>query len=1055
MSVKYNFLENEPIGQDLFEGKSQERIAKVIVDIVKDEKFKVIGIDGGWGTGKSNLVKMVDGLLPDHKFFLYDVWGHQEDEQRKAILVELTDFITKEGSTIVNNKTNWEKNLEILLANTKETTTVNQPYLSVGFIFSLFSIVYVPTVNVFKDSIVDFFEIQALFWKLLLVLFPMVIVLGIYIYHLIREWYKKTGFWKAFKLSSQETFQVYTNRQKVDTRVETISENQPSVRDFRNWMTKIDNDLGENNLVLVFDNFDRLPKKHILSIWSVIHVFFAETKYKKIKIIIPFDRLHIKNAFKELNGTEKDYANDYINKTFDIIYRVAPPILSSWKLFFSDNWVKAFPNYDKAEYIKVEQAYEVFRPEITPRELIAFINEVVSLKLLNDAIPDRYIAIFVLNQEHIIAHPLKAITELDYLKSLDEFYHFDDDFQKFITALTFQIEPENALEVVYRKQLKNAFLNEDFESFNGLMETSVFSRIIYSVINELEDLKSPVLVLNQLSPNEQFSETLLLELWDIVFYKLKDKSSNNGLLEDYQKIVLQNVRLANRIQWLNEILTHLSEFEGFKSIYYSKAIDELETLNTSANLELDILGSLKSKKVSPDDFIELVDDKKNDYSRYKISCDDKNLDNHLVGVTMEDTLKINFLEFYSSPTKLVKFKSHLIKLATENKSNIKNLEKIIELLKLVSNDLIKPFLDDPELYSLMSQLDIKEPFYADLTAMKITLGVANHPNYQATYNKALQARDSSFNIRVSEKIKYYIDYDDCLIKSLEFDSPMLKSVIQLMIQPDYKQGDFNRINVLDNFNRLVTHNKLDGKLLFKKLDEGFKNDTPFAFEYVWSLTDDVFENAVQSETEIAKVLISVIISHFEVMNATNWKEKFQDLSSREFKVLKVLNYSSWNGFALEEFKDKLIEITSAGTTDNFETINFLLKSFEEGRKDLTNTFKDIRDKLILNGNITEEIFLNFGKWLFKYGGLDEKSADVLRTMIKTSFLDSEECLKLLLELSPEIKLLMSKAKNADYSDLVEGILARELNEKIQELAGALSVSFPRKKKDDDNTSDNN
>ena len=93
MKNDYHFLKNEPIGKDLFEGKGQERISDVVVEILKDSRFKVIGIDGGWGTGKSNLVKIIDDKLPHHKFFIYDVWGHQEDEQRKAILTELTDFI--------------------------------------------------------------------------------------------------------------------------------------------------------------------------------------------------------------------------------------------------------------------------------------------------------------------------------------------------------------------------------------------------------------------------------------------------------------------------------------------------------------------------------------------------------------------------------------------------------------------------------------------------------------------------------------------------------------------------------------------------------------------------------------------------------------------------------------------------------------------------------------------------------------------------------------------------------------------------------------------------
>src|SRR5690606_16016385 len=116
-----------------------------------------------------------------------------------------------------------------------------------------------------------------------------------------------------------------------------------------------------------------------------------------------------------------------------IVYRVAPPILSGWKVFLKDNWKKAIPTCSEQEYIKTEQAYEVFRPDITPREILAFINEVVALKMLDDSIPDRYISVFVLNKETIIADPLKAVTNLEYLKGVEYSYRNDNDFQKYIT----------------------------------------------------------------------------------------------------------------------------------------------------------------------------------------------------------------------------------------------------------------------------------------------------------------------------------------------------------------------------------------------------------------------------------------------------------------------------------------------------------------------------------------------------------------------------------------------------------------------------------------------
>ena len=67
-NTKYTFIKNQPLGEDLFSNKSQDKIASVISDkIIKEPDFKIIGIDGEWGSGKSNLVKLIS--------FLYMMFG--------------------------------------------------------------------------------------------------------------------------------------------------------------------------------------------------------------------------------------------------------------------------------------------------------------------------------------------------------------------------------------------------------------------------------------------------------------------------------------------------------------------------------------------------------------------------------------------------------------------------------------------------------------------------------------------------------------------------------------------------------------------------------------------------------------------------------------------------------------------------------------------------------------------------------------------------------------------------------------------------------------------
>ena len=65
-------------------------------------------------------------------------------------------------------------------------------------------------------------------------------------------------------------------------------------------MNNIDDDLCEKDkrLIIVIDNMDRLPKLKVQELWAAIHSFFSEIQYDNIKVIVPFDRLHIRNAFQ-------------------------------------------------------------------------------------------------------------------------------------------------------------------------------------------------------------------------------------------------------------------------------------------------------------------------------------------------------------------------------------------------------------------------------------------------------------------------------------------------------------------------------------------------------------------------------------------------------------------------------------------------------------------------------------------------------------------------------------------------------------------------------------
>src|SRR4051812_25816048 len=92
------FIKDSPCGEDLFESGSQKRTAVAIAEHIRNNtsSHKLIGLDGDWGAGKSNVISIVNKELgKSHHLFIYDAWSHQVDLQRRSFLEELTDDLQK------------------------------------------------------------------------------------------------------------------------------------------------------------------------------------------------------------------------------------------------------------------------------------------------------------------------------------------------------------------------------------------------------------------------------------------------------------------------------------------------------------------------------------------------------------------------------------------------------------------------------------------------------------------------------------------------------------------------------------------------------------------------------------------------------------------------------------------------------------------------------------------------------------------------------------------------------------------------------------------------
>lgn len=1047
----YKFLTNQPLGEDLFENKSQDKIAKVISEkIITDPAFKIIGIDGEWGSGKSNLVKLLEKKLENsHKFFVYDVWGHQEDEQRKSIMVELTDFIKNEKDLFKkNNKKIWDEKLKFLLAKSKETTTINQPYLSVGFIFSLLSIVYIPTVNVFKDSIRDFFEIESWFWKLVLVAFPIFIVIGIYLWNVGKNWCKKKGFWTGFKLSAEETFQVYTNKQKEETKIETISEDQPSVRDFQNWMEEINNDLNKP-IVIVFDNFDRLPKKHILSIWSSIHIFFADKGYSNIKVVIPFDREHIQNAFREFNGSDSKFGDDYVNKTFDIVFRITLPIMSNWKRFFEEQWQKAFVNYDETEFRLVVQVYEFLNRRITPREIISFINEILTIKLLDSNFKERYIAIFVLKKDVILENPLKAVTDFkELLGGLFHIYSTDLEYPKQLTAIIYHIEVDKALELIYTQELKDSMLRNDKERFNEICKSDFIDTLFYSTVLGIESFENATLTLASIDEHSKVSTHNIQQTWKLFNSRVLqiDNTISKLQVDDWQIVLIKNISDNRYLKQLLEDCFKLIDDNNIEN--YIDLIDDL-----IKNLgEERILNQLVKRNISGKNYVRLVEHNGDEYKKYKLSTDYKLLDIYLAELSINEILEIENTKLFPKEYDFKKYKELLVEslktFITQNnpQSADSTLLKIKE--RSQKSGELKGLLEDDKIYTFYANNSSSElSIINEIIAMRISRGSKFNPSYINQFISLLNVEDDKRAEAVSNTILNYVNYGDLLLLSMDFKGyPLFKQIILKMFNKADLGKTANVITLIEKYSEIKDNLEIEDDSLLNELNKWPIDKTELD---IYNLSDIFINDCLNRlELKITEDFLKVFNDIFKTYGKDEFEVVFDDGSDIHFRYFNHIELQNLTQGSLDVYENKLIEKLKSGNNIKEQRWN-ILEVYDSNNFAISvvNTFKNILDeilnsKIVLNTERAKRLLPYF----IKYDLLSSHS-DIFRLVIKNEFLSDSEFIKLLISHSEYIKKVYKNTSPTDRDGFRHSLNEkRNDNSEFEALAKALDI---RKSKDKD------
>lgn len=1003
------FIKNTPCGNDRFEGKSQERLAKAIAkhfektDSCNDEKNglpRIVGLEGIWGSGKSNVIRLLEKELKDkYYFFEYDAWGHQEDLQRRSFLELLTSNLISDkvlyGNTKINIKgggsktVSWKEKLKYLLARKTETVTEKYPRISNGMATAALVAILTPIFTFIAFAI----KTQITGWvftiiSILISALPVIVALWIWI-----RAYKKDN--KKYNLSY--LLAIYDDKIENDICYETLSEDEPTVTEFKAWMQDISDFIGDNRakkLVVIFDNMDRLPAEKVKELWSSIHTFFSEDGFSNIWAIIPFDEKHLACAFGSENEIKaKQLTSYFINKTFPIVYRVAPPVITDFRKIFNTFFIEAFGNtLDENEKETINSIFRLLRPNANVREIISFINELVALKSVwGNEITLLNISIFILKKEKLLEQPITQILSGDYLSEISKTIKNDLNLQRQMSALVYGIEVDHARQIPLTKYIENCIKSEVGYNINEYSDSNKqFDPVLEDVIKNLDDelLDNAINCLFTLTrENNEINK-----IWNyLAERKIEQNISKQEIEEVYKKLLIKSDKNHKR-KIVKDLCVKNRDFPDFKGSNYFKALNTLEAFIQENNLEC--LLDIQEISLSPELFVDYMLIAKSDYMKYKVITDADKLDEYLCELLPDNLNCTEILPILKKSDKYAfgKFYNKIEKLITSNEITENNFGEInfsyktLSVEKPLSNQLdTSKVLSILSVYSSQINGNIYPQGYSDLVAMAISK------------NNSVSNYDDNLIAQIASCMNYYANYGELLKNSISWNNPLLNKVLQFMCLN--KLGHKLSIEeIIPIFDQVRTKIDVSGHELFTDLSRWSEfAKTKINKDNIKTIISSAtfWEYSTSINNELAQYLNDIIINSLsDIDESTLYNTRKQHTSDYWFVTIAHLISSEYLKILpdnLNEFGKHILKDIANGTQSLPLPALFQNIINKLDRRTTKATIKDIKN-LFCNGatTINKAKFLFFEDWFKQQGDMDtERSGSVADKIIKPVIGDNE------------------------------------------------------------------
>lgn len=513
-----------------------ENLVKVIENTPKNKVF-TIGVFGGWGTGKSSIIRTAQDTIEkahgDVKFITYDAWKYANDSFRRMFLLKLQQEL-KMQPTEDMKRFYQSENFE------QEPKTV----LSARGLIAV---------------ILVFAVLLALFW-----LTPLdlewkvgVTTLGTLLSLVLTLW---NGCFYDLKLTINKPA-LFAPEQFEACFKEMMSKCLKEKSWFQKTWSAIKDyvEVGEvsvvglDKLVVVIDNIDRCPSDMAYQLLTDIKTFLSNEEYNLV-FIVPVDdealKKHLFRKFDQRNGYNIDKEKEeFLRKFFNVTLRIKPHQKTELQHFAHEINRENNLGYSNDTLAIVAKEFAD-----NPRRIIQLLNNLSGdLALYDDKFVDKYetaICAALILQEEYSEFYKRVTKDLNLVKQFDETKEENEALKNFMRIAG------NTLKQVPREDLGRIFTNTSsiFSDLPTDVQKSVCSydadRVIeFAKANEDKKTNLVDFIMESLSSDVKYGATsqttqwidFLSRLYKAGVFDASRFSAIDGALSPYYNIAVPDI----------------------------------------------------------------------------------------------------------------------------------------------------------------------------------------------------------------------------------------------------------------------------------------------------------------------------------------------------------------------------------------------------------------------------------------------------------------------------------------------------------------------------------